>query len=153
MKVDGPPVVSEPLPGANDVARTGGRERLDRRPPGHPRLESRHHTWNLGLLQHHFRDEHRVRIAPSAPGKISAMLRVPGEERRFQAGAAYSGSLGVDQPEEACHRGGPRVDAQLRIHVLEVLAHCARGEPEQLRDLGVRLAPGDPRQHLALAPG
>jgi hypothetical protein len=48
-------------------------------------------------LQHHLRNEHRIRIAPSAPGKVSAVLRVPSEERRFQAGAAYSGSFGVDE--------------------------------------------------------
>jgi hypothetical protein len=34
------------------------------------------------------------------PRQVRAMLRVPGEERRFQAGAAYSGSFGVEQAEE-----------------------------------------------------
>jgi len=42
--------------------------------------------------------------------------------------------LGIANPR---HRSGPRVDAQLREHVLEVPAHGSRRDPELPGDLGV----------------
>jgi hypothetical protein len=112
VEVDGPPVVPKSLPSSDDLARTGRSERLDRWPALNPRLEPRHDPRHLCLLEHHLRREHRVRVAAPAPGKITAMLRVPDEQRRFHRGAAYSGSLGIDEAEESRQCGGPCADTE-----------------------------------------
>jgi hypothetical protein len=43
------------------------------------------------------------------------------------------------------------VHAELRVDVLEVLAHGARRSDEDLGDLSIRLALGHPFEHLLLA--
>src|SRR6185312_3418035 len=58
---------------------------------------------------------------------------------------------GVEDAEKPGHGGRPGRHAELRVDVLEVLAHRRRGDPEQLGDLAVRLAARDPGEDLALA--
>src|SRR5215210_4376180 len=48
-------------------------------------------------------------------------------------------------------RGRPRMHAELAVDVLEVLAHGAWRQPEDLSDLDVHLAALDPLEDLALA--
>jgi hypothetical protein len=86
VKVDRPPVVAEPLPGADDVVEAGRSERLDRRPALHPRLEPRNDASDLRLLEHHFGHEHRIWVAAPPPGKIAAVLGVPSKKRGLHGG-------------------------------------------------------------------
>jgi hypothetical protein len=58
--------------------------------------------------------------------------------------------FGVEQAEEARDCGGPRIDAELRVHVLQMFPDRAGREEKQLRDLRVPLAASDPGEHLAL---
>ena len=63
----------------------GAGERFDRRPPLHPRLETWHHAADLRLLEHHLRDEHRVRVPSSSPGEISPVSARPSQEQLFHS--------------------------------------------------------------------
>ena len=56
-------VVSEPLPRTDHLARRGGGQRCRRRPSLEPVEVARPDALDLRLLQHHLRDENRVRVA------------------------------------------------------------------------------------------
>ena len=77
------PVVAEPLPLSNDTGRRGRRERLDARPALEPRQVARNDSLDLRLLEHHLRDEDRVRVTGPAPRKIAAVLLEPVEQERL----------------------------------------------------------------------
>src|SRR5712692_12048860 len=80
MEIPGAGIISEPIPGLAHSLRPGPRERLQvGKPPEKPWIVLRH-AGDLRLLQHHFRDEHPVRIARLAPGEIARGAGVPGEE-------------------------------------------------------------------------
>ena len=66
------PVVAEALPLDDDVGRRCGRERLDGRPSLEPALVAWDDAIDLRLLEHHLRDEDRVRVARSAPRQVAA---------------------------------------------------------------------------------
>ena len=73
MKVQRTPVVAEPLPLTDHIRRRGGRKRLDGRPALEPGQVARDHPLDLRLLEHDLRDEDRVGITGSTPGKVAAM--------------------------------------------------------------------------------
>ena len=66
------PVVAEPLPLADHVGGRGCGERLERRPALEPGQVPRHDPAHLRLLQHHLRDEDRVRVARLPPRQVRA---------------------------------------------------------------------------------
>src|SRR4029078_9114802 len=49
--------------------------------------------------------------------------------------------------------GGARLDAELLVDVLQVLVHRARADAEDLADVAVGLAGGEPADHFPLAFG
>src|SRR3989454_921348 len=80
MEIPRPRVVPEPVPRLAHRLRPGTREGLEiGKPLEKPRIVLGH-AGDLRLLQHHFRDEHSVRIARPAPGEVSRGAGVPGEE-------------------------------------------------------------------------
>src|SRR4029453_9878326 len=82
----------------------------------------------------------------------SAMKRRSRSASRVaSAGTISLGRFGVDEAEEASDRCGASADAELGVHVLEVLTNRARRKPEPAGDLGVRLPKGHQAQHLAFA--
>ena len=64
-----------------------------------------------------------------------------------------SGAVGVDDAEQSGGGCGTRLDAELSVDVLQVLAHRARRQPQELGDLRIRLAERNPGEHLVLARG
>src|SRR6266540_3881735 len=80
VEVEPPTVVAEALPGSDDLRRRGRREHLGGRPAVEPLEVSRDDALDLGLLQHHLRDEDGVRVARPAPGQVTSVLREPGEQ-------------------------------------------------------------------------
>ena len=60
------PVVAESLPRDDHVRGRSGGERLDGGPALEPATPARDHAVDLRLLQHHLRDEDRVRVALSS---------------------------------------------------------------------------------------
>jgi hypothetical protein len=79
MKIDGAPVVAEPLPGTDHVRRRRACERGCGRPALQPVEVARNDARDLRLLQHHLRDEDCVRITSAAPGQIAPLPGEPGE--------------------------------------------------------------------------
>src|SRR5206468_1354550 len=73
-------------------------------------------------------------------GDLPLRVRRAAHPTRLRHRALVAVAL-VEQAEEARDRGRPRVDAELRVGVLEVLAHGARRDPQALRELGPALAP------------
>ena len=98
----------------------------------------------LVLGQQAFRHEERSKRLPGIRGiHLSPYRRQRGETR-------------VPKDLVAVERGDRRrsaVDAELFVDVLEVLADGARGDPDRLGDLGVRLPGCDELEDLALAVG
>ncbi len=77
-----PARIPEPVPGRDDRARAGGRCRLRIRELRHERRPRDQDPRDLGLLQHHFRHEHRPAVARQSPGQIVASFAlVPAAER------------------------------------------------------------------------
>src|SRR2546426_4414971 len=80
VEIGSPRVVPEPIPGLAHRLGPGARERLQiGKPCDKPRIVLGDPA-DLRLLQHHFRDEHAVRIARLAPRQVSRGAGVPGEE-------------------------------------------------------------------------
>jgi hypothetical protein len=79
--IEAAPVVAEPLPGADDIGRLGRRERFDARPALEPCEVAGHDALDLRLLQHHLRDEDRVRVARPPPGQVAGFPVEPGQQR------------------------------------------------------------------------
>src|SRR2546428_1822361 len=80
MEIPGACVIPESVPCLAHRFRPRARERLQ---IGEPLEEPRivlGHAGDLRLLQHHFRDEHSIRIARPAPREIARGAGVPGEE-------------------------------------------------------------------------
>jgi hypothetical protein len=59
------------------------------------------------------------------------------------------GAFGLGR--SCCNGGGACGDAELGVDVLEVLAHCGRGDGEPVGDLGVGAALGELVDDLLLA--
>ena len=80
MQIQAAAVVAEPLPFPDDVRRRRGRECCHCRPPLQPSEVTRDHALDLRLLQHHFRDEDRVRVVRPPPRQVASVLGEPGEQ-------------------------------------------------------------------------
>jgi hypothetical protein len=80
MKTQAAPVVAEPLPREDHVGGRRCRKRLDGRPPLEPGEIAGNDALDLGLLQHHLRDEDRVRVACPSPREIATMNVEPGDQ-------------------------------------------------------------------------
>src|SRR2546428_2062759 len=82
MEIPGAGIIAQAIPRLPHRLRPRARERLQiGEPPENPRIVLRHPA-DLRLLQHHFRDEHSIRIARPAPREIARGAGVPGEELR-----------------------------------------------------------------------
>src|SRR3989475_2006392 len=80
MEIPGAGIIAQAIPRVPHRLRPRARERLE---IGKALEKSRvvlRHPADLRLLQHHFRDEHAVRIARLAPREIARGAGVPGEE-------------------------------------------------------------------------
>ncbi len=75
------PVVAEPAPELEHVARRRVSKRPHRRKPHEPALVVRHDPERLRLLEHHLRDEQRVRIARLPPRQRPPHPLVPLQQR------------------------------------------------------------------------
>ena len=80
MEIQAAAVVAEPLPLPDDVRRRSSGERCDCRPPLQPGEITRDHALDLRLLQHHLRDEDRVRVLRPPPWQVASVLCKPGEQ-------------------------------------------------------------------------
>ena len=80
-KITGPRVVAQPLPGVENFPLGGSGKRGKIREAPHPLFIIGDDGGDLGLLEHELGDEDRVGIAGAAPGKIAAVVAIPGEER------------------------------------------------------------------------
>ena len=72
LQIARPGVVAETLPGVQHIRFPGARERGEIRETLEPALIIRKNGRDLGLLEHEFRDQDRVRVAGAAPRKIAA---------------------------------------------------------------------------------
>jgi len=80
MEIQPATVVAEPLPFTDHVRRRRCRERCHCRPPFQPGEITRNHALDLRLLQHHLRDEDRVRVLRPPPWQVASVLCKPGEQ-------------------------------------------------------------------------
>ncbi len=94
VQVHRPAVVAQAAPRRDDVGRRRRGQRLDRRPALEPGQIARHDPRDLRLLQHHLRDEDRVRVVGAPPGQIARVLAVPSQKQLLHA-EERSGRLGV----------------------------------------------------------
>ena len=116
VKVDGAAVVPEPLPRADHVREGRLRKRVEGRPALEPGQVARDDPLDLGLLEHHLRDEDRVRIAGAAPRKVAAETAKPGQKRGFHE---------RDATRETGPEGGPdRLELRLRSRRLISTYYC-----------------------------
>jgi hypothetical protein len=83
VEVQATPVVAKSLPNSNDLRRRSRRECFGRGPALEPVEVPRDDPLHLSLLQHHLRDEDRVRVSRTPPRQIAAVLREPGEQDGF----------------------------------------------------------------------
>src|SRR5437667_12788236 len=80
MEIPGAGIIAQAIPRVPHRLRPRARERLEiGKALEKPRIVLRHAA-DLRLLQHHFRDEHAVRIARLAPRQVPRGAGVPGEE-------------------------------------------------------------------------
>ncbi len=80
-------VVAETLPGVQDVGLLGAREAFNIREALEPRSIIREHGRDLGLLEHDLGDEDGVGVLRLAPGEVTAVFAIPGEEGAAEAGS------------------------------------------------------------------
>jgi hypothetical protein len=91
MKVSGASVVTEALPGVEDVTFRGARKREEIWEAAEPLFIIRDNRGNLGLLEHYLGDEDGVRIARLAPGKVAAVAAIPAEKRAAERANVFWG--------------------------------------------------------------
>ena len=80
MQALGPDVVAERPPRGADVGFVGGGQRRERRVLAQPLVILGQHAIHLGLLQHHFRHQHVVRIGGVAPREVPPVAAIPAQE-------------------------------------------------------------------------
>ena len=74
MEIPSPRVVAEALPGVQDFGFGSACQRNKIRKATQPLFVVRRNGCHLRLLEHEFRNENRVRVAGSAPGKVAPSL-------------------------------------------------------------------------------
>src|SRR5690349_1039636 len=85
-------------------------------------------------------------------GSALAPACLPGMTQRWLWGRLPTGELRLP-PRRACRdrsRRGAVLDTELGVDLLQVLVDGARAEAQDLRDVAIGLALGEPGQHLAL---
>ena len=80
-QISGPGIIAQALPGVENIGFRGGGETRDITEPPQPVIIVRDDGSDLGLLEHELRDEDRVGIGGSAPGKIAGVFAIPADER------------------------------------------------------------------------
>ena len=73
-------VITEALPGMEDVSFAAASERFESRKPFEPALVIWKHARDLSLLEHDFRNHDRIRVAGLPPRKIATRLSVPAQQ-------------------------------------------------------------------------
>src|SRR4051794_4751048 len=101
VQIPRPRVVAEPLPRMQNVRFSRSRKAMKIRKAAQPLLIIAEHSRDLGLLEHDFRDENRVRITRSAPGQISAVLPKPAQENTTERCGVESRSGADDEASNA----------------------------------------------------
>ncbi len=79
VEISSATVVTEPLPGVENVVFRGHGKRGKIRKATEPTIIVGQHGRDLRLLKHELGDEDRVWIARATPGKIAAMAPKPAE--------------------------------------------------------------------------
>src|SRR6202022_2462411 len=81
VKISGPIVISEPLPGVKYFGFAGVRQVADRRESLKPALVIGQDRCHLRLLEHEFRDEDLIGIGRFAPRQFTALTLKPVDQR------------------------------------------------------------------------
>lgn len=81
VKIPGPIVISEPLPGVKNFGFAGVRQVADRRESLKPARVIGQNRCHLRLLEHELRDEDRIRIRSFAPRQFAALMLKPVDQR------------------------------------------------------------------------
>lgn len=91
-EISGPRIITEPLPGMENVGLGCVGENSDAGETPEPFIVIRNDGRDLGLLKHELGNEDRVGICRTSPGQIAAVYPVPGEKRapeRCDGGAIH----------------------------------------------------------------
>ena len=80
MQISGAGVIAEALPGVKHIVLLRPCQRGKGWKSAQPLFIIREHRSDLGLLKHRFGNQDRVRIIGSSPGKIAAVLAIPGQK-------------------------------------------------------------------------
>ena len=85
VKIASPSVVTQTLPGVEDVAFRSARQRGEIGKAAEPFIIVRKHRGYLGLLEHEFRDQDCVGIAGSPPREVAPVFAIPVEQGATKA--------------------------------------------------------------------
>ena len=80
VKIASPSVITQALPGVEDVAFRSARQRGEIGKASEPFIIVRKHRGYLGLLEHEFGDQDRIGIASSPPREVAPVLAIPIEQ-------------------------------------------------------------------------
>jgi hypothetical protein len=109
MQVARPRVVSQPLPGVQNLIQIGRRKVRDGRPASQEGFEIRHNGGHRGLLQHDLGKPYVIWIGPrsrrGAPRQKAAVPVVPGKQGPGGRGLAQSGHRGVTKVQDIIAAG------------------------------------------------
>ena len=89
MKIARPRVITETLPGMENIgfSRTG--ERPNSGETAEPSIIVRHHGGGLSLLKHYLGDQNGVGIVGAAPGQLAPVMGIPTKKRTAEAADAF----------------------------------------------------------------
>ncbi|MEY2502061.1 MAG: hypothetical protein QOI07_2395 [Verrucomicrobiota bacterium] len=79
-KVPGARIITEALPGVEDLAFRSRGERSEIRKAPEPFIVIRNDGGDLGLLEHELGDEDGVGVGGAAPGQVAGIFAIPGED-------------------------------------------------------------------------
>src|SRR3989441_541744 len=128
VQADRADVVAERVPEPAHLAHPRGGEAVDRRVALEELMVLRNHPLHLRLLQHDLGDEHPVRVARAAPGKIAAVLRVPREQTPLEA-AARPVVRRQHGAQSSTSEYNTRVASRLLLHDLHAAAGATFAAP------------------------
>ena len=85
VKIASPSVITQALPGMEDVVFRSARQRGEIGKAAEPLVIIRKHCGYLGLLEHEFGDQDRIGIASSPPREVAPVLAIPIEQGATKA--------------------------------------------------------------------
>ena len=81
MKIACPRIVTEALPGVENIGFSRAGKRADSGKTAEPSNIVRDYGGGLGLLEHDLGDEDDIGVVAAAPGEIAAVIRIPAKKR------------------------------------------------------------------------